>query len=267
MRRTTKDGQAGRLGVAARARGGGARPAGRALGPVGGGPASAEELEPQVTRDVRVAMSDGVELEVRLGGRGPLVDGELPARPVIVEFSPYGPGCCVELAGPEFNYLQVHIRGTGLSDGVVRRPRARARQQDVAEVLGVGVRAAVEQRPPRPARVLGQRDHRLQLAAPRAAVRRDARCSARAPTSCTATCSTPAASPTASPALGVFGAHRRAARCSAVPDRFGRDPLSARRRRAGHGPARRSTTSSTRRSTATGASAGSAATSTTCRSS
>ena len=89
---------------------------------------------PQISSEQRVPMSDGVELEVRLGGVGPLVDGRLPARPVIVEFSPYGPGCCFEAAGPEYNYLQVHIRGTGQSDGSFDSLGPRT-QQDVVEVL------------------------------------------------------------------------------------------------------------------------------------
>ena len=98
------------------------------------GSAAGQTPEPQVTRSLRVAMSDGVELEVKLGGRGPVIGGELPARPVIVEFSPYAPGCCVEAGGPEFNYLQVHIRGTGLSDGSFDALGPRT-QQDVADVL------------------------------------------------------------------------------------------------------------------------------------
>ena len=97
-------------------------------------PAVARAAEPQVTRALRVTMSDGVELQVGLGGRGPLVDGELPARPVIVEFSPYAPGCCAELGGPAYNYLQVHLRGTGLSAGSFDALGPRT-QQDVAEVL------------------------------------------------------------------------------------------------------------------------------------
>ena len=95
----------------------------------------ATAAEPQVTRDLRVTMSDGVALEVKLGGRGPLAGDELPARPVIVEFSPYAPGCCFEAGGTEYNYLQVHIRGTGLSDGSFDALGPRS-QQDVAEVLG-----------------------------------------------------------------------------------------------------------------------------------
>jgi uncharacterized protein len=89
---------------------------------------------PPITRDIRVAMSDGVEIQVRLGGRGPLVGGALPARPAVVEFSPYSPGCCAEVAGADYNYLQVHIRGTGLSDGSFDALGPRS-QQDVAEVL------------------------------------------------------------------------------------------------------------------------------------
>lgn len=88
----------------------------------------------QAVRDYRVTASDGVALLARLGGAGPLVDGELPPRPVIVEFSPYRPGCCTAYAGPEFNYLQVHIRGTGDSDGAFDALGDRT-QRDVVEVL------------------------------------------------------------------------------------------------------------------------------------
>lgn len=105
-----------------------------ATGLVVTGGADAEELPPQERIDVRVAMSDGVELEVKLGGRSRVVDGQLPARPTIVEFSPYGPECCVELAGPAYNYLQVHIRGTGLSAGAFDALGPRT-QLDVVEVL------------------------------------------------------------------------------------------------------------------------------------
>ncbi|MFL5859174.1 MAG: CocE/NonD family hydrolase, partial [Solirubrobacteraceae bacterium] len=41
----------------------------------------------------------------------------LAARPVIVEFSPYGPGSGTTQDGPAYNYLLVQIRGTGESDG------------------------------------------------------------------------------------------------------------------------------------------------------
>lgn len=91
-------------------------------------------LPPQVAQIVRLPMADGVELEVNLGGRGPLVNGQLPARPVIAEFSPYGPGCCSEYGGPDFNYLQVHIRGTGDSDGAFDALGNKT-QNDMAAVL------------------------------------------------------------------------------------------------------------------------------------
>lgn len=97
--------------------------------------AAAQTAGPQVTRDLRVKMDDGVELAVKLGGRGPLVGGELQRRPVIVEFSPYGPGCCVEYGGPAYNYLQVHIRGTGASAGTFDALGART-QRDVVNLLG-----------------------------------------------------------------------------------------------------------------------------------
>lgn len=105
------------------------------LGVASRAPARAEEQAPKVVQDVRLPMSDGVELLVHVGGRGPLVDGHLPARPVIAEMSPYAPGCCAELAGPDFNYLQVHIRGTGDSDGTFDALGPRT-QQDLAEVVG-----------------------------------------------------------------------------------------------------------------------------------
>jgi len=85
----------------------------------------------QVTEDIRFAADDGVELLIKLGGEGP---APLGARPVIVEFSPYRPGCCAAYGGAEYNYLQVHIRGTGDSDGRFDSLGERT-QQDVVEVL------------------------------------------------------------------------------------------------------------------------------------
>ncbi|MGH7896727.1 MAG: CocE/NonD family hydrolase, partial [Candidatus Binatia bacterium] len=85
----------------------------------------------QVTQDFRFTATDGVELEVKLGGEGPL---PLAPRPVIVEFSPYRPSCCAPHGGPEYNHLQVHIRGTGDSDGRFDSLGERT-QLDVVEVL------------------------------------------------------------------------------------------------------------------------------------
>ena len=94
--------------------------------------ASAEEA--QIVEQHWLTMSDGVEIFVEVGGRGPLVDGKLPARPTILEFSTYAAWCCEEFGGPDFNYVVVHVRGMGRSHGSmdVFGPRS---QQDVAEVL------------------------------------------------------------------------------------------------------------------------------------
>src|SRR3546814_6881219 len=89
---------------------------------------------PQVTQAHRVAMSDGVEIYTQLVGRGPTEDGRLPARPLIVEVSPYGEPCCSAFAGPEYNHLFVHIRGTGHSDGAFDALGDRT-QHDIVEVL------------------------------------------------------------------------------------------------------------------------------------
>jgi putative CocE/NonD family hydrolase len=90
-----------------------------------GGPAQAA----QVTLSQRFITSDGVSLQTHVGG-----EGSLEPRPVIVEFSPYRPGCCPVFAGPAYNYLQVHIRGTGDSDGRFDSMGPRT-QADVVEVL------------------------------------------------------------------------------------------------------------------------------------
>jgi uncharacterized protein len=66
----------------------------------------------QVTQKLRITMADGVSLAATLTGQSPLV-----ARPVIVEFTPYGPGTGSTYDGSAYNYLLVQIRGTGDSDG------------------------------------------------------------------------------------------------------------------------------------------------------
>lgn len=66
----------------------------------------------QVAQEMRVAMPDGVTLHATLTGQAPL-----RKRPLIVEFSPYGPGSGTTDDGPAYNYLLVQIRGTGDSDG------------------------------------------------------------------------------------------------------------------------------------------------------
>jgi hypothetical protein len=64
------------------------------------------------TLNASVTMSDGVSLQATVTGEAPLT-----ARPVIVEFSPYGPGSGTTQDGPAYNYLLVQDRGTGASPG------------------------------------------------------------------------------------------------------------------------------------------------------
>ena len=122
------------------------------------------------TQDTRFTASDGVTLQATVTGEAPI-----SPRPTIVEFSPYGRGTARFDAGPAYNYLLVQIRGTGDSDGRFDALGPRT-QTDVVEVLEVGLRAAVERRPPRPQRLLGERDRDLQLAPPGAPLRRRPRC-------------------------------------------------------------------------------------------
>src|SRR4051794_23445501 len=66
----------------------------------------------QVSQDIRFTASDGVSLQTTVTGAAPLA-----ARPVIVEFSPYGRDSGTFTPGPGYNFLLVQIRGTGDSDG------------------------------------------------------------------------------------------------------------------------------------------------------
>lgn len=81
------------------------------------------------TLNARVTMSDGVTLAATLSGQAPLAK-----RPVIVEFSPYGPGTMTTSDGSAYNYLLVQIRGTGESDGEFDALGPRT-QLDVAQTL------------------------------------------------------------------------------------------------------------------------------------
>jgi uncharacterized protein len=74
-------------------------------------------------------MSDRVSLAATVTGQAPL-----RKRPVIVEFSPYGPGTLTTSDGPAYNYLLVQIRGTGDSDGEFDALGPRT-QLDVAQTL------------------------------------------------------------------------------------------------------------------------------------
>lgn len=90
---------------------------------------AAEASAAQVSQDARVTMSDGVMVQTTLTGEAPLA-----ARPVIVEFSPYGRNSATTPDGPAYNYLLVQIRGTGDSDGRFDALGART-QADVAQTL------------------------------------------------------------------------------------------------------------------------------------
>src|SRR3954465_11046360 len=66
----------------------------------------------QVSQDIRFTASDGVSLQTTVTGAAPLA-----ARPVLVEFSPYGRVRGTFTPVPGYNFLLVHIRGSGDSDG------------------------------------------------------------------------------------------------------------------------------------------------------
>ncbi len=83
----------------------------------------------QIKQNIRIATPDGTSLAARLAGEGPL-----SAKPVIVEFGPYGQDCCPQSVGPDYNYLHVHIRGTGDSDGAFDALGPQT-QKDVRDVL------------------------------------------------------------------------------------------------------------------------------------
>ena len=82
-----------------------------------------------VSQPVQFEASDGALLHADVAG-----EGDLHARPLIVEFTPYGPACCGTSFGPEYNSVQVHVRGTGLSTGTWTAVGPRD-QQDVSEFL------------------------------------------------------------------------------------------------------------------------------------
>jgi hypothetical protein len=81
------------------------------------------------SEDIRFVASDGVSLQTTVTGSAPP-----EARPVIVEFSPYGRSSGTFSPGPAYNFLLVQIRGTGDSDGQFDALGPRT-QSDVSEVL------------------------------------------------------------------------------------------------------------------------------------
>ena len=81
------------------------------------------------SEDIRFTASDGVSLQTTLTGTA-----RPAARPVIVEFSPYGRGTGTFSPSSAYNFLLVQIRGTGDSDGQFDALGPRT-QSDVFEVL------------------------------------------------------------------------------------------------------------------------------------
>ena len=83
----------------------------------------------QAVQELEFEASDGVKLHGTVSGEAPL-----QPRPLIVEYSPYGQGPGGPPAGPDFNYVQVHARGTGASGGAwdIMGPRE---QLDIIESL------------------------------------------------------------------------------------------------------------------------------------
>ena len=97
--------------------------AGLALAPQG------SQAAPFVTRDLAFTASDGTTLHATIGGFG-----DLRARPLIIEDSPYDPGCCNAFAGPAYNYVTLHWRGTGKSGGAFNATGSRD-QQDLVQFV------------------------------------------------------------------------------------------------------------------------------------
>ena len=91
-----------------------------------------------VTQPLTFTASDGVQLRAYISGDKTTGATDFPARPLIVEFSPYAPtsfsGSVGQTFGSSYNYLEVNARGTGLSGGVWGAVGPRD-QQDVSEFL------------------------------------------------------------------------------------------------------------------------------------
>jgi predicted acyl esterase len=83
-----------------------------------------------VTQDLSFTADDGVVLHATIGGAG-----GVSKRPLIIEDSPYAPGCCDTFAGPAYNYIELQWRGTGLSGGEWATTGERD-QKDLSEFVG-----------------------------------------------------------------------------------------------------------------------------------
>ena len=126
---------------------------------------------PEESRDVRFTASDGVSLQATVTGEAPLAP-----RPDDRRVQPLrARQRHRSTPGRAYNYLLVQIRGTGDSDGRFDALGPRT-QADVAEVLRWACDQPWSDGRLGAQRLLGERDHDLQLAAPAAAVRARRRC-------------------------------------------------------------------------------------------
>lgn len=91
---------------------------------------SSQAAEPFVVQDLSFTASDGVKLHAYIGGTG-----SITKRPLILEDTPYGEGCCNAFAGSAYNYIKMHWRGTGRSGGELTTTGERD-QKDLSEFLG-----------------------------------------------------------------------------------------------------------------------------------
>lgn len=90
------------------------------------------------TQSLTFQTSDGVQLRAYISGDKDSGATDFPARPLIVEFSPYAPtsfkASVGQTFGPAYNYIEVNARGTGQSTGVWGAVGPND-QQDVSEFL------------------------------------------------------------------------------------------------------------------------------------
>lgn len=91
--------------------------------------APASDPERAVTQALSFETSDGATLHATIRGTD-----DLRARPLIIEFSPYGAGSDVPDFGPAYNHIFVNARGTGQSSGVWTAVGPHD-QQDVSEFV------------------------------------------------------------------------------------------------------------------------------------
>src|SRR3546814_14234376 len=90
---------------------------------------SSDVCSSDLTQALSFETNDGVTLHATIRGTG-----DLRARPLIIEFSPYGAGSDIPDFGPAYNHIFVNARGTGQSSGVWTAVGPND-QQDVADFV------------------------------------------------------------------------------------------------------------------------------------